>query len=328
MARQATAAVRQQEPSRNVQAATILERSVCLTVRMRILGNHRKVKTERVVEAVHGDLETSELKDGRQLHTTKKLVDSKELSACFRAQAVAKDKLRLIAIPSHRVFGEGTFLIPNRAVVQAEAALKAQLAELRTEALALRDRWPDAVARQASLLGPKLFDASIYPTASEAAEAWDIEWNWVSFKAPEQLETVDSAVFEAAQARNEARFAAAYDEVRLVLRETLRQVTAEIARKLAPTSDGKPRVFKNTVLDDLTAFLSTFELRNIADDSELARVVGHLRQLTKGVDPQQLRDIDELREQVRKRMQAATSALDGMIGTGRRAIAFGDIDVD
>lgn len=294
-------------------------------MRCNILGNYRKVDEEKFVEAVHGEDTTGVSK---QVNTTKKLVDSKELTPCFRVQYKAKQMLRSLAIPAHRVFGESTYLIPILAVQRAEDELKAFEGELRHEASELRKRWPGAMARQKLAIGD-LFDARQYPTPEQVEQAWSLEWHYVSFAAPERLETVNTALFESARNKYEQRMADAYDEVRLVLRETLRQVTNDIAKKLTPGPDGKPKVFRNTVLEDLTQFLSTFDIRNIADDAELAGVVTQLRKLTSGVDAEALRDADALRASVLAGVKKATNKLDRLVEKSRgRAITFGAIDLD
>lgn len=311
-------------PTASTQAATILQRSVCVVLTRHYLGNYRKVGTGAVVEAAGG---TAAKVDDSQFHSTKKLVPSQALLPVMRALEAAPAYLRGTAIPAHRVFGDRTYLLPIAAVQAAEERLVAIRTELLAQAALLAQRWPSLVDMQELALAPLgLFDRREYPTAADVATAFDLDWNYVSFAAPERLETVGRALFEGAQRKYESRMAEAYDEVRLVLRETLRQVTGEMVKKLTPGADGKPRVFRGTVLDDLAEFLATFDLRNIADDAELDGVVRQLRGLTDGLDVDQLRDLDGLRAVVLAGVKEATDALDALVATGRRGIRFsGDL---
>lgn len=316
-------------PVENAQAATILQRAVCLTLFCHYLGNHRKVRTRKVAEAagapepVAGEAARF---DEEQVNATKKLVDSSELTAAMRVLDKAKVLLRHNAIPAHRVFGERTYLVGHGAVTAVQQGLLVLVPELRAEALALADRYEAAAARQAVKLGP-LFDARDYPSRAQVLAAWGLEWYWVSFKAPENLETVDSATFAYAQEQSAARFADAFAEVRLVLCETLQQATSGLVEKLRPGDDGKPRVFKSTVLRDLLEFLATYDVRNIAGHTELDAVVARLRGLTAGLDPDALvGDVGGLRARTRAAVEAATADLAGLVATSRRAVRFGSLD--
>lgn len=298
-------------------AQTILERAVCLTLERHYLGNHRKVTLERVVEESGGKMTVDE----KQFHATMRLVDAKELHAPMRIIGRTRDYLRSTAIPAYKVFGDRTYLVPLRLVEQVDKRLTELRGDLQAEGFLLSQRYAAAVERQKAAVG-KLFDPSKYPDPKQIASAFDIDWNYVSFSAPEKLETVDHALFASAQKKYERRMGEAYDEVKLVLRETLRQLVGDIALKLTPGPDGKPRVFRNTVLEGLTEFLGTFDLRNIADDADLQKVVGRLRRMTRGVDPERLREMDDVRAGVAAGMAAATAELDKLVATGRRAISF------
>ena len=311
-----------QPTDRQAQALTILQRSVCLTLRCHYLGNHRVVDTEEVVDAFRpehaGDIKARAV-NKTAFRSAKKLIDSKELTPVTRTQGQAKSFLRSIAIAAHRVFGERTYIVPLGMLQQAHATLTQFRDECRAEAAALALRYEGAIARQQLLLGP-LFRASDYKTPAEVAEAFDIEWDYVSFAAQEKLETVDRALFELAQDRYEARMAAAYDEVRLVLREAAREIVAGVARSLTPGPDGKRKAFRSTVLDDLAGFIETFSIRDIANDAELGAIVAQLRGLTAGLDVETLRDSDAVRASVLAEALRVTDALDALVVPFRRAM--------
>jgi len=210
--------------------------------------------------------------------------------------------------------------VPIAAVQIVDAELQKIQQEILEEAAALAGRYADAVERQRALVGP-MFDPQCYVTPSDVAQAFGIDWSYVSFQAPDQLETVDRALFEAARSKHDAKMAECYEEVRLVLRETLRQIVGDIARKLENDPEtGERRVFKGTVLTDLREYLETFSFRNIADDNELASVVEALRAATDGIDVKTLRDMDSVRLSVAQIAADATVALDELVVTGRSVV--------
>lgn len=327
-------------PDGQTKAETILERAVCLTLRCHYLGNHRVVDIADVVKALRpdadpmiefeapepGDLFAADAPaapgiDKTSISTAKRLVDPKELRPANRVLGLVKSYLRRKAIPTPRVFGERSYLVPSALVREVNAQLKSYQAEIAAEGAALAGRYAAAVARQAVVLGP-LFDARDYRTEAEVASAFAFNWDYVSFAAPDLLQSVDGALFDEARQRTDSRFESAYDEVRVVLRETLRQATDEMVRRLTPDADGKPKVLRSTALRDLTDFLGTFDLRNVTDDAELGAVVARLRAVTEGVDVDSLKDLGRVRSQVLAEVQAATDALGELVVKGRRAISL------
>jgi hypothetical protein len=329
--------------TRDSQALTILQRSMCLTLSCHYLGNSRKVELdplelrqrsappvtdldgEVLLDAPPDDDEAARTLRTDQLLLSKKLVDPAVLRAPMRVIGRAKSYLRGRAISAHRVFGTRTYLVPSALTLEVDEALEALRRDLAAAVEPVAVRWTEIVAEQAVTLGP-LFRAADYKTADEVRAAFGIDWDYVRFDAPENLETVSRALFESSRDRWDRRFSAAYDEVRLVLRETLRQLVAEIARKLEPREDGRPPIIRPTLLAPLVDFLGTFDARNIADDGELAAVAERIRGLMQGVSLDALRGDDgqAFREAVRGSMQGVTEQLDGLVATGRRAFRFGE----
>lgn len=311
--------------SRQMSAATVLQRSVVLVLRCTYLGNYRNAKLTDAVRAATGRADNVDAAVERQVHLTKKLVDSRAVKRANAVPEAAKAYLRSKAIPAHRVFGERAYLVPMDAVEEVDARLAQFAAQALLEGQLVAAQWDRLVAEQREAL-QGLFNPKDYPTAAQVAEAWTIDWDYVSFGAPERLEHVDRALFQAAQRKFEARMADAYHEVRLVLRETLFQLVGEFAKKLTPGEDGKPKVFRNTILDGLTDFLDNFHVRNISDDAELDAVVQQLRGLTRGIAADTLRESDSVRESMLRGVQEASAVLDTLVATGRRGIALGGLD--
>jgi hypothetical protein len=207
-------------------------------------------------------------------------------------------------------------------VLEVDAGLELLASELQQEADAVAEVWSKRIAEQAIALGP-LFDARQYPTADFVRHAYSLDWNYVRFDAPENLESVDSAMLHKAEKKFEKKLGEAYTEVRVVMRETLQQVTNELVERLTPAADGKPKSIRGTVLRDLLDFLHTYDLRDLTDDKELQRVVSTLRKLTSGVSPEQLKDNEGLKTSLVAQVQAAASQLDALVETGRRGMRFG-----
>ena len=314
------------DTSKHVQGASILQKACCLTLECHYLGNYRSVELESVVRAATGR-KNDRVKDelAEAVRSNKHLVDPKALRKGHSLISLAKSHLASKAIRASNVFGDRSYLIPFASVRATDEFLTELSKEIQAENLVIAARWPKLVAEQAVILGP-LFDAKQYPTQKDVETAFSIDWSYVSFSTPENLEHVDRALFADAQKKFERKMSEAFVEVRMVLRASLREFLARFADKMKPDADGKPKVFRNSVLDEITDFLNSFDVRNLTDDKELAAVVAQVRKLTKTLDPEQLREMETVRKNALISAEKAVAAIDGLISKSRgRGLALGGI---
>lgn len=302
--------------ARTGHAAKILARSVCLTLERHYLGNRRKVDVDDLVAESGGTFELDE----RMFGATKALIDAKELTPVRRVQNQARAFLKSVALPAHHVFGEGSYLVPNALAERVNDRLNALQADLRTEAVKLGARYLAAVERQRAALGP-LFKITDYATPEQVVAAFSIDWSFVSFEAPENLETISHALAETAHAKHQARLAAAFDDVLAGLRATALEIVTDLVDRLTPDADGRPRVIRSSALDALREFADLLPLRNLADDVDLAAAVRMVVDRAHGLDVQALRDSDGVRDGLRTAATQAQAALAALVSAGpRRAI--------
>lgn len=314
----ATMEVPQVETSREVQAATILQRAVCLVLHRNYLGNNRKIELSKVVDESGGTLTVDE----EQFHTSINLVDPKVLRPVMKVQGKVKRYLVSRAITAHRVFGDSTFLIPMALVEEVDRVLTEFQEQIETEALLVSEVYEAAVEEQRAKVGA-MFDRSKYPSKAQVARAFRVQWHYVQFQAPDRLETVNHALFEASQRHHQSQWADAFGEARLVLRSAAKKIVDEMIQKLRPGDDGKPKAFRGSaLLRNLSDFLATYNLRDITDDAEMGVIVDQLRRLADGIDPETLNDSPAALSAVLAQAKAATDQLDVLIETGRRGIRF------
>ncbi len=310
--------------SREMQAATILEKSVCLTLECHYLGNNRQVDVDALVSAMSiglGAPREDAIENGTdadQFHVTKRLIPTRELNPVMRVFGVAKAKLRAKAIATHRVFGERSYLIPLALVEETDADLVACEHELKKQAreLAYR-RYAAAVEKQKTALGP-LFKAGDYLAPEQVVAAFAIDWSFVSFAAPDKLESVSHVLAMNAERKHTNKLTAAYDEVLVGLRASALEVMTDLEQRLTP-DDGKPKVLRGAALRDLAEFIQYLPARNLTDDVELAAVMARVARRAEGLDVQTLRDSDATREALREAASEAKAVLVGLVETGRRA---------
>lgn len=313
--------------NRDRQVATILERSICITLEVHILGNERKVDVEAFVDAAapeHKESGAALAIDAEQFRATLKLIPQAEVRPVLRVQNRAKAYLRSMATSTHRVFGDRSYLVPLALLDEVVARLREFRAEVQRESAALALRYDAAVEAQRRKLGP-LFRPDQYRTAVEVARAYTLDWDYVSFAVPDRLETVSATLAEEAQAKHRAKLAAAYDEVLVGLRASALDIVSDLEARLTPTADGKRRTIRDTALRDLEAFAAVLPSRNLTDDAALARVMDRLRKRAAGFDVETLRDSDAARETLRAAVGEAKATLAALVSESRRGISFGEL---
>jgi hypothetical protein len=105
----------------------------------------------------------------------------------------------------------------------------------------------------------------------------------------------------------------ASEEVRQALRVGLADLVDRMVERLDTNGDSKPKVFRDTLVTNLSEFIESFAPRNITDDAELGRLVDRCRGVLDGVDADALRASTAVRSKVRDGMARVQVALDSMV---------------
>jgi len=168
-----------------------------------------------------------------------------------------------------------------------------------------------------------LYNPADYPPVSDVAREFGFSWQYVSFGVPEQLKGISQEVWEQEREKAAQRMAEASCEIQQVLRESMAKLVQHMAERLKEGGDGKPLRFKETTVSNLVEFLTTFDFRNVTDDTELQALVAQARQLLQGVNADDLRTTGELRTKVQQGMAGIAGHLDTMLKrTGGRKFRF------
>ena len=86
-----------------------------------------------------------------------------------------------------------------------------------------------------------------------------------------------------------------------------------ITERLSGADDGKPRVFRDSAVTNLTEFFERFRTLNVRSNEQLDELVSSAQQVIGGVEPQQLRDNVVLRQRVVSQLAGVQSSLDGLL---------------
>ncbi len=247
--------------------------------------------------------------EGKFLSAGKKLLDTSHPAfkavTAIRGRAVAYWKGVSLPFPE-----PGVRLIRQDAITDFDDQIAAFRAEL-DEAVAELDRHYDELRSAARNRLGDLFDASDYPPSLIGAFA--IEHDFPSVEPPPYLQQLSPELYRQECERVQARFDEAVRLAEAAFTEELAKLVEHLTERLSGDVDGKPKVFRDSAVENLTEFFERFRQLNVGSNEQLDELVARAQQVVRGVEPQQLRDSQSLRQQVSTQLSSVQSALDGLL---------------
>jgi len=173
------------------------------------------------------------------------------------------------------------------------------------------DRVYDAMKADAQRRLGKLFNPTDYP--SEVCGLFSVEWDFPSIEPPAYLLRIAPDVYEQERARVAQRFEEAVQLAEQAFVAEFGKLVSHLTERLRDDGDGERRVFRDSVVGNLTEFFEKFRRLNVRSNEDLDELVAQAHELVRGVTPQQLRDNDDLRQHVATEMSVVQSQLDQMM---------------
>lgn len=173
--------------------------------------------------------------------------------------------------------------------------------------------------RQARQRLGELYDPADYPET--LVGLFGIEWDFPSVEPPEYLRRLSPRVYEEECRRVAARFDEAVQLAEAAFTEELSKLVTHLAERLSGSEDGKPKVFRDSAVENFSQFFERFRRLGVASGGELDQLVEEAQRIVRGVGPQELRDQATLRQQVAVELSRVSASLDGlMVDRPRRAL--------
>ncbi len=296
------------------QDLSFLQKCTAVSVRYGSLSFHKKLPKSAVrVES-----------DPDRISASKRLLDCKEADAIRSAFGALRQFIVARTLPSP--FGNGVYFVPNTRLAEVDEALnEAQSKTIPEAGEALISVYQDVMRREQEALGAN-FNSGDYDSPAEIRARLGVEYSYVVFGVPENL---PNAMYAREQAKAQTKLTEAVDTMQQLLRAEMAKLISHAVDRLKGTNaDGKPLVFRNTLTDNIKEFLQLFRDRNITNDTELEALCDKAKRLLDGVDPQDLRDKQPLRESTARGFEEIKTQLDSMMTPrGGRSILFEDEDV-
>src|SRR5271157_1826168 len=117
--------------------------------------------------------------------------------------------------------------------------------------------------------------------------------------------------------REKEKFQTLMDETRelatVALREEFAGIVRHMVERLSGEEDGKPKKFKNSMMEKMGEFLDSFSDRNLFNDDKLAALVYQARDVVNGLSTDELRQDGNLRRYIADEMNNLRKSVDGAL---------------
>jgi hypothetical protein len=247
--------------------------------------------------------------DARFLSAGKRLLDISHPS--FKAVSAVKNRVisywKSMSLP----YPEPGIRLIRQDKIDDFAAKMREFQEELTEAVETLDRhYGDLKAMARQRLG-SLFNAGDYPESLMGA--FSIDADFPSIEAPDYLQQLNPQLYEQECQRVQSRFDEAVCLAEEAFTTELAKLVSHLTERLSGQDDGKPKTFRDSMLENLTEFFGRFRELNVRSNEQLDQLVGQAQRVIRGVEPKDLRDNAELRQHVATEMSRVQSVLDGLL---------------
>ncbi len=180
----------------------------------------------------------------------------------------------------------------------------------------------NAIKRLARERLGRLYNEADYPATFLGL--FHFVWDFPNIQPPDYLARLKPEIYQQECNRIRSRFEEAVQLAERAFTEELSGLISHLSERLSGTDDGKPKIFRDSAIENLHDFFDRFQRLNIHSNPELESLIGRAQSLLSGVQPQHLRDSSGLRQRITTQLSGVQSVLDGlMIDRPRRRILRG-----
>jgi hypothetical protein len=156
-----------------------------------------------------------------------------------------------------------------------------------------------------------LFNPGDYPP--RLSGLFDVAWEFPPVEPPDYLRQLNPALYRQECERMQERFHEAVRLAEEAFTSELARLISHLTERLSGAEDGKPKIFRDSAVTNLTEFFERFRQLNIGSSEQLEELVTDARRVVRGIAPQELRDSSALRQHVATEMSRVQSILDGLL---------------
>ncbi len=247
--------------------------------------------------------------EGNYLSAGKKLFDTSH--PAFRAVTAVRSRAvslwRGMSVPYPE---PGIRLIRQDDVSAFDVQMTSLRAELQEAVLQLDQHFSELRSAARERLG-RLYNSADYPDSLRGL--FKLEYDFPAVEPPDYLRQLSPALYEQERARVAARFDEAVQMAEEAFTSELARLVSHLSERISGQDDGKPKIFRDSAIANLTEFFQRFGQLNVRSSEQLDDLVAQAQQVVRGVEPQALRDSASLRQHVATQLAGVQSVLDGLL---------------
>ena len=156
-----------------------------------------------------------------------------------------------------------------------------------------------------------LYNPADYPMSLVGLFRIDVDFP--SVQPPDYLRQLNPELYQRECERVQQRFDEAIKMAEDAFIGELSKLVSHLTERLAGNVDGKPKIFRDSAIENLTEFLGRFRHLNVRSNEQLDCLVDDAQRVIRGVEPQNLRENAGLRQHVAAELSRVQSVLDGLL---------------
>ena len=197
--------------------------------------------------------------EGNYLSAGKKLLDTSH--PAFRAVTAVRNRAtslwRGLSLPYPEA---GIRLIRQQDMTTFDVQMTTLRAELEEAVHTLDAHFSELKGAARERLG-RLFNPADYPDT--LCGLFEIAWDYPSVEPPEYLRQLSPALYEQETQRVAARFDEAVRLAEEAFASELAKLVSHLSERLSGNEDGKPKIFRDSAVENLTEFFERFRQLNV-----------------------------------------------------------------
>lgn len=229
---------------------------------------------------------------GDFLSAHKKLVDTTH--PAYKAVSAVRNKAvsywRSVSLP----YPEPGLRLIRQDKIDEFAAQMRRFQEELTEAVENLDRHYNELKGAARQRLGSLFDAADYPES--LAGLFEITYEFPSVEPPSYLQGLNPQLYEDECRRVQQRFDEAVRLAEEAFVAELAKLVSHLTERLTGQEDGKPKIFRDSAVENLSEFFQRFRQLNVRSNEQLDSLVADAQRVIRGVEPNDLRENQGLRQ--------------------------------
>jgi hypothetical protein len=268
------------------------------------LGTRRTLTAEQKAEAAE-PFGT----DARFLSAGKRLLDVSH--PAFKTVTAVRNRIIAFWKAMSLPYPEPGIRLIRQDNVERFAAQMREFQEELAEAVEILDRNYDELKTTARQRLGSLYNPTDYPESLRGL--FSVEFDFPSVEPPPYLQQLNPQLYEEECRRIQSRFDDAVRLAEEAFTAELAKLISHLTERLSGHEDGKPKIFRDSAVENLQEFFERFRQLNVRSSEQLDQLVGQAQRILRGVEPQELRDNASFRRHVATEMSRVQSMLDGLL---------------